>query len=134
MKLFLKKIFILSVIILCLFFILDSFVFPNNKNTYNYKANLLQNKEVEVIVSGNSHLYFGVLADSILSFNTINIATKARELNTDIDLLSGNIKKRKKLKAVLVPISYYSLFNKLNESDENQKRLYYNFFKISKAL
>lgn len=135
MKLFLKNSLILSVIIICLFFILDTFVFPNNKNTYSYKQSLLQNKDVEVIVSGNSHLGFGVLADSIFSFNTVNIATKARELNTDIDLLIDNIRDRKKLKALLIPISYYSLFSELNVANDyhqDQMRLYYNFFKIKK--
>ncbi|KGL63234.1 SGNH/GDSL hydrolase family protein [Polaribacter sp. Hel1_85] len=93
----------------------------------------MQNKDVEIIVSGNSHLYFGVVTDSIFSFNSVNIATKARELNTDIDLLIGNIKNREKLKGVLIPISYYSLFNELNglkKYHQSQKRLYYNYFKI----
>ncbi|QXP64994.1 hypothetical protein [Polaribacter sp. HaHaR_3_91] len=135
MKLFLKNILILSVIVVCLFFVLDTFVFPNNKNTYNYKASLLQNKEVEVLISGNSHLGFGVFADSIFNFNTVNIATKARELNTDIDLLVSNVQNKEKLKAVLIPISYYSLFGELsstNEYHQSQMRLYYNFFKLEK--
>jgi hypothetical protein len=135
MKLFIKNISILLAIIICLFFVLDTFVFPNNKNTYNYKASLLQNKEVEVLVSGNSHLGFGVFADSIFNFNTVNIATKARELNTDIDLLISNVQNREKLKAVLIPISYYSLFAELsstNEYHQSQMRLYYNFFKLEK--
>ena len=135
MKLFVKNISILLIIILCLFIVLDFFVFPNNKNTYNYKAGLLQNKEVEVLISGNSHLWFGVLVDSIFSYNTVNIATKARELNTDIDLLINNVENREKLKAVLIPISYYSLFgelNAINEYHKGQMRLYYNFFKIKK--
>jgi len=132
MKLFLKNISILSAIVVFLFFVLDTFVFPNNKNTYNYKANLLKNKEVEVIVSGNSHLGFGVLADSISSFNTVNIATKARELDTDIDLLLGIIKKKEHLKIVLIPISYYSLFNEFGDGHDDQQRLYYNFFNLEK--
>jgi len=135
MKLFLKNISILLAIVVCLFFVLDTFVFPNNKNTYNYKASLLQNKEVEVLVSGNSHLGFGVFADSIFNFNTVNIATKARELNTDIDLLISNVQNREKLKAVLIPISYYSLFGELsstNKYHQSQMRLYYNFFKLEK--
>ncbi|WP_165730507.1 hypothetical protein [Polaribacter sp. 20A6] len=135
MKLFLKNSSILLAIIVCLFIILDLFVFPNNKNTYNYKAGLLQNKDVEVLISGNSHLGFGVLADSVSNFNAVNIATKARELNTDIDLLINNVENREKLKAVLIPISYYSLFgelNAINEYHKGQMRLYYNFFKIKK--
>jgi hypothetical protein len=133
MKLFVKNISILVVIIIFLFLILDILVFPNNKNVYNYKASLIEKKGVEIFVSGNSHLGFGVIADSIFSYNAVNIATKARELNTDIDLLIGNIQNKKNLKAVLIPISYYSLFNELNDSEEyfiGQKRLYYNFFKI----
>ena len=133
MKKFIIKILKFISIFIGLMIFFNFIVFPNNKNAFTYKYELLQNTDVEVIVTGNSHLGFGVVADN-LSFNSINIANKARLLETDIDiLLSIDLEKRKNLKAILLPVSYYSLFNKFNTVSKNhidQKRLYYNYYKL----
>ena len=121
---------LLLVAVACMF---EFFVFPNNRNVYSNKFTLLQKSDTEVIVSGNSHLGFAILADS-LQKESINIANKARQLETDIDiLLSVDFNLKKKLKHILIPISYYSLFSDFKQNDTyvvSQKRLYYQFYKI----
>lgn len=132
MKKFILKIFLFAIIIGVAATILNFFIFPNDINPYSYKYNLLKDKNIEVIISGNSHLEFGIIADS-LSFNAVNIANKARELDTDIDILVHHIQNKAKLKVVLVPISYYSLFRALDTKTsygKTQKRLYYNYYKL----
>tara|TARA_R110001632_G_scaffold186410_1_gene306793 strand:- start:3844 stop:4755 length:912 start_codon:yes stop_codon:yes gene_type:complete len=133
MKKFLWKGVLFTSLLLLVFLCFEFLVFPNNKNVYSIKYKLLQDQGIEVIVAGNSHLGFSIVSDS-LSFTSVNIANKARQLETDIDiLLQDDLFKKKYVKHILIPISYYSLFNQLKENNSyhsSQMRLYYNFYKI----
>lgn len=132
---FIRKITLFSILLIIIIIFLEFLVFPHNKNVYSDKFNLLKEKSTEIVITGNSHLGFGIIADS-LSFDAINIANKGRELETDIDLLTYDVlSNKKKIKAILLPISYYSLFKNLSNNNkyyESQKRLYCNFYKIKK--
>ncbi|NQX84806.1 MAG: hypothetical protein HRT67_02600 [Flavobacteriaceae bacterium] len=93
------------------------------------KYNLLtkHSNSAEVLVLGNSHTFFGI-QPKYLSEKAINISNKSRKLETDYFILKHHIKKLKALKRVMIPISYYTLFT--NDISEQEKRLYYNFYKL----
>ncbi|QXP69643.1 hypothetical protein H0I29_13600 [Polaribacter sp. R2A056_3_33] len=132
MRNFLLKLIALLLFLGIIFIILEYLVFQKNSNPFSYKYNLFQEENVEVVVAGNSHLLFGVKADS-LSFKTINIANKGRELETDVDILMKYLDHIESLKAVIIPVSFYSLFTELNNFSKDhikQKRLYYRFYKL----
>lgn len=134
MKKFILRILRYSLIILTLLLCLEFFVFPKNKNPYSIKYNLIKDYNLEMIIGGNSHLGFGVLADS-LTFSAANMANKGREFETDVAIINNlEFEKYKNLKAVIIPISYYSLFSSLNDIENkylvDQKRLYYHFYNI----
>lgn len=124
---FIKKLLGLSTILMLIFILLDQFVFPYNSNVMSSKNSLIDEnkKEVEVLILGNSHTYFG-LNPSFLSNNAINIANKSRKLETDLYILKKNSAKLENLKYVVLPISYYTLFT--GELSEKEQRLYYNFY------
>jgi hypothetical protein len=119
------------VLLLCLEF----FVFPENKNPYSIKHKLLQDYDTEIIIGGNSHTNFGVLADS-LTISSVNTANKGREIETDIAIINNlEFEKYNDLKAIVIPISFYSLFSNLDDTNDeflvDQKRLYYHFYNIN---
>lgn len=135
MKKFILRTLSYSSVIILLLICLEFFVFPENKNPYSIKFKLLQEYNTEVIVGGNSHSCFGILADS-LSLTTINIANKGRELETDVAIIKSlEFDKYKKLKAIVIPISYYTLFSNFDSINStflvDQKRLYYHYYNIN---
>lgn len=134
MKKFTYKIGLILLVVLLLFSLLEFLVFPFNKNSYSDKYDLLKDTNTEVIIGGNSHLRFGIVADSI-EYPSINIANKGRELEVDVAILTKeNLADKKNLKAIIIPISYYTLFKEMNNSEyfESQKRLYYQYYHIEK--
>lgn len=135
MKKFILHILKYASVILVLLLCLEFFVFPENKNPYSIKYKLLQDHDTEIIIGGNSHTNFGVLADS-LTIPSVNTANKGREIETDIAIINNlEFEKYNDLKAIVIPISFYSLFSNLDDtSDEflvDQKRLYYHFYNIN---
>ncbi len=128
MKKFLTKIFTLLTSLLLLFLLLDTYVFPNNKNQMFSKYNLLNNANgVEVLVLGNSHTFFGINPQKS-EFKMLNLANKGRKIETDYYILKNNIDKIKDVKLVIVPVSHCKMH--AVSLGEKEKRLYYNYFKV----
>ena len=121
--------FLLYIFILVVFFgILEFVVFPNNNNQMTLKNELLKKKpEIEVLVLGNSHTFFGINPNES-KFKMINVANKGRKLETDYYILRKNIKNLKKTNFVIIPISHYTLL--AGDLSSKEKRLYFRFFKI----
>ena len=127
MKKFLKKILILLSIIITLLFFLELNVFPYNTNVMTAKNNLISQDNIEILILGNSHTFFG-LTPALLKKKSINIANKSRKLETDYLILEKNINKLSSVNYVVLPISHYTFFT--SNISVSEKRLYYNYFGI----
>lgn len=129
MKFFLIKFSYYLILIFIFLGILDFYIFPRNNNVMTFKNSLLKRESKQVVILGNSHTFFG-LKPSLLKKKAINIANKARKLETDYFILRKNLSKLKDTQVIILPISYYSLFTRKITKEE--KRLYYHFYGIEK--
>jgi hypothetical protein len=82
-------------------------------NTYKYKYEWMQKNanEVETLILGNSHTYYGI-QPKYLKGNAFNLANPSQLLEQDLFLLKYWSDKYVKLKTVILPISYFTLFAK----------------------
>ncbi|QOD61514.1 hypothetical protein H9I45_03425 [Polaribacter haliotis] len=87
----------------------------------------MKEKNVEVLILGNSHTFFG-LNPFYFKKKAINVANKSRKLETDYFILKKNISNFNNIKAIILPISSYTLFTEEITNDE--KRLYYHFYEL----
>ena len=105
-------------------------ILRNLPNTYRYKYKwMMENAgNVEIIVLGNSHTFYGI-RPQFLSGLAFNMANSSQGLREDLFLLEYYKDKYKKLKIVIVPISYYSLFWIELENDvEWYRERYYKMY------
>lgn len=89
---------------------------PNN---YTYKKNYLdQNvKDLEVLAFGSSHSYRGI-DPSFISRKAFNAAAVAQTINYDHFIFDKYKDQLESLKVLVLPISYQSLFSKLEDHPE----------------
>lgn len=80
-------------------------------NAYKYKYEWMQQNanDVETLVLGNSHTYYGI-QPKYLKGNAFNLANPSQLLEHDFFLLKYWSDKYVKLKTVILPISYFTLF------------------------
>ncbi len=95
-------------------------------NDYRYKASYLNKnaENIEVIVLGSSHSFYGV-NPIFFERNAFNMAHVSQSLDYDFMLFDKYKYKFKNLKAVYISISYFSLWSRLNEGIENWRCSYY---------
>jgi len=99
-------------------------------NDYSYKKSNLDkhSKEIQILIFGSSHAYWGINPDHF-SKKTFNASHMSQTLNFDLKIFEKYQHDLKNLEAVILPISYFSLFTTLNEEDEawriNNYTLYY---------
>lgn len=81
-------------------------------NPYSYKHKWMLNnaKNVETLILGSSHTYFGVNPEKIKS-PTFNLAFTSQNFEYDYILLNQYIEHCNTLKHLILPISYFSLFS-----------------------
>lgn len=82
-------------------------------NTYKFKYEWMQQNanEVETLILGSSHSYYGI-QPKYLKGKAFNLANPSQLLEQDLFLLKYWSDKYMKLKTVILPISYFSLFAK----------------------
>ena len=89
-------------------------------NDYIYKSNYLDehSNEIEVLILGGSHSYFGINPDyfTAKAFNAGNVS---QPLNIDFKLLEKYQNNFKNLKAIIIPMSYPSLWSQLDGDVES---------------
>ena len=93
-------------IMFCTYVVLfDGIIMPHSKSS------LLNNKghEIQVIITGTSHTLWG-LDPSGFKMNTINIGEEAKPILVDLEFLIKNQYKLTKLKYIIIPIDYFTLF------------------------
>ena len=100
-------------------------------NDYSLKRDLLSknSQEIEVLFLGNSHAYRGV-NPKYISLKSFNAAYVSQSIDLDYDLMKKVMPKANKLKYIVIPISYSSLFGNLKSGKEKWRLknycIYYN--------
>lgn len=90
--------------------------FPND---YQYKNEWLTHNsgKIEILNLGSSHEYFGI-NPQYFSYSTFNAAHVSQSIKYDHFIFKKFIDKMDSLKAVILPISYSSIFSELENGDE----------------
>jgi hypothetical protein len=133
MKTFINNllIFILPVIFLALASEVLIRLIPND---YILKKNYLDKNsdKIEVLILGSSHSFFG-LNPVYFSNNCFNASYVSQSLDYDLEILKKYDNKWSKLKTVVLPVSYFSLFEKLKECSESWRVKNYTLYYKMKA-
>jgi hypothetical protein len=131
MNKFLQKVimFFLPVIAcLCLFEVFLQSI-PND---YKYKMEqLTKNVEnIEILVLGSSHAHYGINPE-YFNLNGFNFSNISQSLDIDYNLLEMYGEKINQLKMVIIPISYFSMFSRLESGGDSWRVknnvLYYHY-------
>jgi hypothetical protein len=133
MEKFIKRL-ILFVLPIVLFMVFAEILFRHIPNQYSYNANYLEahGNEIEILILGNSHSLFGIDADEF-SRKAFNAAHVSQTLDLDYAILQKYSDKLSNLKTVIIPISYFSLFEKLLEFGVEKWRAkdYYIYYSLN---
>jgi len=88
-------------------------------NDYKYKKEYLEKnaENIETLILGSSHAFFGLnpIYFSKKTFNTSNIS---QSLNYDYQIVNKYLNNSTSLRTIILPISYFTLFGKLEEGEE----------------
>lgn len=119
MKKFLTKtlLFILPILILGL---IAEVLIRNIPNDYLYKKEYLDknSNEIETLILGSSHTYRGLNPEHFSS-KTFNAGYISQSLNYDYNILKKYKNDFENLKTIILPISYFSLYSKLENGSES---------------
>jgi hypothetical protein len=98
-------------------------------NSFSVKKAFLerQAQDVEVLVLGTSHTYYGVLP-GLLGKPAFNLADVSQSLFYDRALLKKYLGQMPSLKLVVLPVSYFSLGCQLDDGTELWRSYYYYKF------
>lgn len=85
-------------------------------NSYQYKNSwILDNAaRVEYLIMGSSHTYYGFMPSEFFP-NSFNLANVSQNSDYDLLLLKKYLPLCKKLHTIIVPVSYFTFFDKLFE-------------------
>lgn len=98
-------------------------------NPYTYKYEWMQEHadEVETLVFGSSHAMYGIRPE-YLSGKAFNLAFESQVLAYDDFLLEYSAPKYKKLKTVILPISYFTFFLRFEDEPHWYKARYHHIY------
>ena len=93
-------------------------------NVYSYKKSYLDEHsgEIRVLILGSSHTYGGI-EPAYFPQNAFNAAHAAQSFDFDFEIFNKYLEKFKELKVVILPVSYFSLWHKLSNDKESQRRV-----------
>lgn len=111
------------IIPIVLFFLVLEIAIRNIPNDYQLKKEYLDKNaaEINTLILGSSHTFYGINPE-YFSKKTFNAAYVSQSLDLDYEILNAYESKLKKLKTVIIPISYFSLFETL-ETDLEKWRI-----------
>jgi len=89
-------------------------------NDYSYKRNYLDNNssKIRTLIFGSSHAYYG-LNPIYFSKNTFNASHISQSLDFDFAILNMYEKNLDSLQVIVLPISYFTLWGKLEDGSES---------------
>ncbi len=129
-----KFLFHLAKIILPIlfFFLVLEIAIRKIPNDYQLKKEYLDQNatEINTLILGSSHTFYGINPE-YFSKKTFNMAYVSQTLDLDFEILKKYDSKLKNLKTVIIPISYFSLFETL-ETDIEKWRIknYVMYYKL----
>jgi len=131
MKLFIKKfvLFILPLAVLVLYLEVNLAGIPNS---YNLKKENFEKQlsDIELLVVGSSHAYFGI-DPALFSCKAYNMANVSQSFSYDARILEKYLPEMKRLKVVLVIVSYFSFGGQLADGPEYWRCYFYDrYFNI----
>ncbi|MEO6670714.1 MAG: hypothetical protein ABIN36_14630 [Ferruginibacter sp.] len=130
MKRFLRHtvIFVFPIILLAISFEVMLRKIPND---YAFKKDHLDqhSREIEILFLGNSHVFFGI-DPKYINRKSFNAAYISQSLNFDLAILKKYEGRWDKLKCIVLPIDYFSLYSTLESGIESWRvknyRIYYD--------
>lgn len=137
MKKFVTKTLLISLPIIFFILVLEVLL-RKIPNDYEFKREYLDKHahEIETLILGSSHSLYGLDPEYFKS-NTFNASHISQSLDYDFEILRKYESKFKSLKTVVLPVSYFSLFSKLEDGTEAWRIKNYTIYyglKSSKAL
>lgn len=89
-------------------------VLRNIPNDYSFKKEHLDANanNIEVLFLGNSHIFYGINPE-YLHYKSFNQAHISQSLNFDLAILEKYQNKWEKLKCIVIPIDYFSMYSTL---------------------
>lgn len=98
-------------------------------NDYELKRDYLDkySDKIEVLILGSSHSFFG-LNPAYFSANCFNASYVSQTFDYDLEILKKYDSKLSGLKAVVLPISYFSFFEKLSTGPESWRIKNYSLY------
>jgi len=121
MKRFLKLVAIFGAPILVFFICLEMIV-RTVPNDYSYKRNYIEQhgKKIEILILGSSHGLYCV-NPSFFSRYTFNTSQEYQSLKYDKFIFDKYKDSLTSLRAIIIPISYFSLFYELEQAEGNYR-------------
>ena len=118
MRKFLIKTFIFLLPII-LFAVTLEVLLRKMPNDYKLKKEYLDKNadKIEVLILGSSHSFYGV-NPKYLGYKSFNAGYVSQSLKYDMGIIKHYSDKMDRLKAIVLPISYFSLFSKLELGNE----------------
>lgn len=126
MKSFLFRV-VIFLVPLVLGSVIVEFMLRNIPNDYTFKKELtsLNSNEIEVLILGSSHALTGLNPD-FFDFNTFNASHVSQKIYHDLELFKKYVTRMPKLKCLVIPIGYATLFKMENVAEWRDKN--YNIY------
>ena len=121
---------IISCVVILIAAIRIEYLIRQVPNPYKYKFEWMQKnaEDEEVLVFGSSHTFYGIRPEYFKS-KAFSLANVSQGLRQDLFLLEYWADRYKKLKTVIVPISFYSWFSHgLEYGSESYRCRYYKIY------
>ncbi|MCU0443944.1 MAG: hypothetical protein MUE85_03435 [Microscillaceae bacterium] len=102
-------------------------------NDYQYKKKYMdtESAQIETLILGSSHSFYGI-NPNYMSPHCFNASHISQSLEYDWEILKNYEPKFKNLKTIILPISYFTLFEKLEPDKDawwlKNYLIYYGFF------
>jgi hypothetical protein len=115
-----------------LFFLVLEIAIRKIPNDYQLKKEYLDENaaKINTLILGSSHTFYGINPE-YFSKKTFNAAYVSQSLDLDYEILKKYESKFKNLKTVIIPVSYFSLFETLEKDTEKWRIknyvIYYGF-------
>lgn len=128
MKKFIKHLLLFSLPILA-FGVSTEFLLRRIPNDYLFKKEFLDSNSdsIEVLFLGSSHAFYGI-NPAHFSSNSFNASHISQSLDYDFEILKKYNNHFSKLKCIAIPISYFSLFGRLETGIESWRVKNYTIY------